>query len=165
MAMAMADNNARGKGGQQHPHPATDSRWQNCLMTPLSLLGGGGGGNSGALLSVDGNNKNCGADAGSLPTAVIVGKGSNGMEPMELIGVNKGCGKDVIAAAAINCHCSPQWQPLLLLMTNDNRWLLVVVVINCVAVRTTTAGFWQSLCGGKGFHRTMEQRGTGGGGK
>ena len=55
------------------------------------------------------------------------------MEPMELIGINEGCGKDAIAAAAINSRCSRGWPPSPPSMTNDDRWLLVVVVMNCAA--------------------------------
>ena len=55
------------------------------------------------------------------------------MEPMEPIGVDEGCGKDAIAAAAINRRCSQGWLPLLPSMMNDYRWLLAVVVINCAA--------------------------------
>ncbi len=55
------------------------------------------------VISIDGNNEDCGADAGSLSTAVVVDGGGNGMEP---IGVDEGCGNDTIAAAAINRRCS-----------------------------------------------------------
>ena len=56
-------------------------------------------------IGMDGNDKDCGVDAGSLSTAVIVDGGGNGMEPMEPIVVNEGSGKDAIAAAAINRRC------------------------------------------------------------
>ncbi len=82
---------------------------------------------------MDSDNEDCSADAGSLSTAVVVDGGGNGMEPMELIGVDEGCSKDVIAAIAINHRCSQQWPPLPPSMTNNNCWLLAVVVINCVA--------------------------------
>jgi hypothetical protein len=52
---------------------------------------------------MEGNNKDCGMDAGSWLTAVVVDGGGNGMEP---IGVDKGCWKDIIAAAAINRYYS-----------------------------------------------------------
>ena len=52
---------------------------------------------------MDSDNEDCGADAGSLSTAVVVDGGGNGMEP---IGVDEGCGNDTIAAAAINRRCS-----------------------------------------------------------
>ena len=52
------------------------------------------------VIGVDGNVKDCGTDAGSLSMAVVVDGGSNGMKPMEPIGVNEGCGKDFIAACS-----------------------------------------------------------------
>ena len=58
------------------------------------------------VICVDGDDKDCGADAGSSSTAVVVDGGGNRIEPMKPIGINEGCGKDVIATAAINCHCS-----------------------------------------------------------
>ena len=67
-------------------------------------------------------------------TVVIVDGGGIGMEPMEPIGVDEGCGKDAIVTAAINPQCSRGWPPSLpLLMMNDYRWLLAVVIINCAA--------------------------------
>ena len=83
---------------------------------------------------MDGKDKDCGADARSLLAAVVVDVGGNGMELMEPIGVNEGCSKDAIATAAINSWCSRRWPPSPPLMTNENRWLLVVIVINCAAV-------------------------------
>ena len=62
-----------------------------------------------------------------------VNVGGNEMEPMELISINEGCGKDVIAAAVINRHCSQRWQPPLPLMTNNDSWLQAAIVINCAA--------------------------------
>ena len=41
--------------------------------------------------------QDCGAGAKSLSTAVVVDEGSIGMEPMEPIGIDKGCGKDAAA--------------------------------------------------------------------
>ena len=41
---------------------------------------------------MDSNDEDCGADAGSSSTAVIVDEGSNGMKLMELIGIDEGCG-------------------------------------------------------------------------
>ena len=113
-------------------------------MATATATAGGGSNNNRAMLNakergaevigMDGNNKeDCEADAGSLSTAVFVDGGGNGMEPMEPIGINQGYGKDVIAAAAINCRCSQRWPPLPPLMTNDNRWLLAVIIINCAA--------------------------------
>jgi hypothetical protein len=56
---------------------------------------------------VKGNNKDCGAYARSLSTAVVVDRDGNGMEPMEpIFGINEGGGKDAIAVAAINHWCS-----------------------------------------------------------
>jgi hypothetical protein len=42
-------------------------------------------------IGVEGNNKDCSTDAGSLLTMVIVNGGGNGMEPIETIGVDEGC--------------------------------------------------------------------------
>ena len=39
-------------------------------------------------------------------TVAIVDGGGIGMEPMEPIGVDEGCGKDAIVTAAINPRCS-----------------------------------------------------------
>ena len=52
---------------------------------------------------------------------------------MEPISIDEGCCKDVITTAAINYHFSQRWQPSPPLMTNGNRWLLTVIVINCAA--------------------------------
>ena len=82
---------------------------------------------------MDGDNNDCNADARSSLTAVIVDGGGNGMEPMEPVGVNEGCGKDAIAAAAINRRSSRGWPPSPPSMTNDNRWLLAVILMNCAA--------------------------------
>ena len=87
-------------------------------MATATATAGGGSNNNRAMLNakergaevigMDGNNKDSGTDAGSLLTAVVVDRGGNGMEPMELISIGEGCGKDAIAAAAINCCCSQQ---------------------------------------------------------
>ncbi len=110
------------------------------MATAAATTGGGSNNNAGAVpdakggeaevIGVDGDDEDCGADAGSLSTAVVVNGGGNGMEPMEPIGVSEGCGNNTIAAAFINCLCSQRWMPSPLLMTKDNRWLLAVVVIN-----------------------------------
>ena len=55
------------------------------------------------------------------------------MEPMEPIGVDGVCGKDAIATATINCWCSWRCLQSLPLMTNNNHWLLAVIIINCAA--------------------------------
>ena len=76
-------------------------------MATASATAGGGSNNKGAeVICMDGDNENCGVDARSLSTAVIVDGGGNGMEPMEPIGIDEGCGKDAIATAAINRWCS-----------------------------------------------------------
>ena len=113
------------------------------MATATVLAGGGSNANNGAapdvkgrgaeVISADGNNKDCGADARSSLMVVVVNRGGSGMEPMEPIGINEGYSKDNIAAAAINCRCSQRWQPLLPLMVNKDCWLLAVVVINCAA--------------------------------
>ena len=82
---------------------------------------------------MDGDDNDCSMDAGSLLTVVVVNGGGNGIKPMELISIDEGSGKDVIAAAAINRCCSQQWLPLLPLMMNNDCGLLAVIVINCVA--------------------------------
>ena len=40
-------------------------------------------------------------------------------------------GKDIIAAAAIDRRCSQRWSSLPPLVTNDSRWFLAVVVVDC----------------------------------
>ena len=68
----------------------------------------------------------------------------------EVIGVDgttrTGCGKDAIAAAAINRQCSQGWPPLPPLMTNNDHWLLAVVVINCAAAAMMVGGGGNSGC-------------------
>ncbi len=86
------------------------------MATATATVGGGSDDNNGAALDakgggaevigVDRNNKDCSADARFLLTAVIVDRGGNGMEPIEPIGVDEGCGKDAITAAAIYRRCS-----------------------------------------------------------
>ena len=86
------------------------------MATATATVGGGSNNNDGAGLDVkdrgaevigmDGNNKDCDADAGSLSTAIVVDGGDNVMEPMEPIGINESCGKDAIATKAIKCRCS-----------------------------------------------------------
>ncbi len=88
------------------------------MVAATATAGSGSNNNDGAapdakggeaeVIGMDGNNKDSGTDAGSLLTAVVVDRGGNGMEPMELISIGEGCGKDAIAAAAINCCCSQQ---------------------------------------------------------
>ncbi len=72
-------------------------------------------------------------DAGYLSTEVIVDRDSNGMELMDPVSIDGGCGKDDIVTEAINHRCSRQWPPFLPLMRNNDRWLLAVIVINCPA--------------------------------
>ena len=112
-------------------------------MTATATAGSGSDNNDGAtpdmkgrgeVIGVDGNDKDYGGGARSSSMAVVVDGCGNGMEPMEPISVDEGCGKDAIAAAAINRQCSPGWPPLPLLMMNKDRWLLAVIVINCAAV-------------------------------
>ena len=86
------------------------------MATATATAGGSSDDNNGAALDVkgrgaevigmDGDNKDCGADARSSSTAVVVNGGGNGMEPREPIGVDEGCSKDVITTAAINRRCS-----------------------------------------------------------
>ena len=73
-------------------------------MAPRRMQRAGGA----EVIGMDGNDKDCSADARSWLTVVVVNGGSNGMEPMEPIGVDEGCGKHTIAAAAINRRCSLQ---------------------------------------------------------
>ena len=80
------------------------------MVMATATAGGGSNNNNGTapdakgggaeVIVGDGNNKDCGADAGSSSMVVVVDRGSNGIEPMELIGIDEGCGKDAIAAAA-----------------------------------------------------------------
>jgi hypothetical protein len=79
------------------------------MAAATATAGGGSDDNNGAtpdakgrgaeVIGVDGNNEDCGADAGSTSTAIIVNGGGNVMEPMEPISVYECCGKDAIAAA------------------------------------------------------------------
>ncbi len=51
-----------------------------------------------------------------------------------------------IAAAAINCRLRQQWPQLLPLTMNNDRWLLVVVIANCVAAAMLVVDSINSGC-------------------
>ena len=80
------------------------------MVTATATAGGGSNddvsavpdakGRGSEVIGVGCNNEDCGAGAGSSSMVVVVDRGSNGIEPMELIGIDEGCGKDAIAAAA-----------------------------------------------------------------
>ena len=95
------------------------------MAMATATAGGGSNDDNGAALDVkdggvevigvDGNNEDCGVDAGSSLTAVVVNGGGDGMEPMEPIGVNEGCSKTSLppqpsTAAAVDDgrHCHRQ---------------------------------------------------------
>ena len=88
-------------------------QWQQKQQSTKSGNGDGGDGNGNSNIGWQQQRRQqhqvCGTDARSLLVAVVVNGGGIGMKLMEPIGIDEGCGKGAIAAAAINRQCSRGW--------------------------------------------------------